>query len=123
MNKITYGRIRMRIMQVLWGKKKANAQEITRAINELEPIAHSTVQTHLRALEDKGALAHSVDDRTFVYFPLVEKEKVMKSKTMDFIEVLFSGSAESLVSYLANNKYITREEMKKAIQLFDKEEK
>ena len=123
MNNITFGRIRMRIMQVLWEKKKANAQEITRAINELEPIAHSTVQTHLRALEDKGAVAHSVDDRTFIYVPLVEKERVMKSKTMDFIEVLFSGSAESLVSYLANNKYVTREEMKKAIQLFDKEEK
>jgi len=118
-----FGRIQMRIMQVLWKKKRTNAWDITRAINEFEPIAHSTVQSHLRTLEEKGAVAHDVDNRTFIFYPLVENEKVMKSTMQDFIELIFAGSAESLVSFLAKNKYVSLDEMKKIIKLFNEKEK
>jgi len=119
MKKTVLGRIRMRIMQILWEKKRLNAQDITKAINELEPIAHSTVQSHLRALEAHDVVAHDVDDRTFIYYALIEKDGVVKSKTMEFIDLLFAGSAESLILYLANNKYISRNEIKKALKLFE----
>lgn len=115
MHKITFGRIRMRILQVLWRKNRANALEITNSINELEHVAHSTVQSHLRALEKQGAVAHDIEDRTFVFYPLIDEEKVMKSKMKDFIGLFFSGSAESLVLYLINNKYISKNEMKKVV--------
>jgi len=120
MKQIVLGRIRMRIMQVLWEKGRLNAQEITNTINEFETVAHSTVQTHLRALEAQGAVGHDSEDRTFIYFPLMERENVMKSKTREFIDLLFAGSAESLVAYLANNKYISREDVRETLKLFDK---
>ena len=42
------GRVELLIMQLLWEKECATAREITDAINEIEPIAHSTVSyTHL----------------------------------------------------------------------------
>jgi predicted transcriptional regulator len=45
------GRMQFRIMQVLWDQGRANAREITQALTEIEPVAHSTVQTLLRQLE------------------------------------------------------------------------
>jgi len=116
------GRIRMRIMQVLWERKRVVAQDITNAINRLEPIAHSTVQSHLRALETQGAVGHDVDDRTFIYYPLIEREKVMTSKTRELIDLLFAGSAESLVTYLAKNRYISTDEMKKTLEMINGED-
>lgn len=122
MKKIMFGRINMRIMQVLWDKKRANAREITEMVNEFEPVAHSTIQTYIRHLENKGAVAHDVEDRTFIYFPLIENETVMKYTIRDFVDLIFSGSAESLVSYLAKNKYITQKEVEKIFELTNKEE-
>ncbi len=58
------GRIQLLIMQVLWDKKRATAREITDAISEREEIAHSTVQTLLRGLEEKGAVDHAAEGRT-----------------------------------------------------------
>ena len=63
------GRLQFRIMQVLWDRGRTNAREITEVLNETEPVAHSTVQTLLRQLEAKGAVAHEAKDRTFVFFP------------------------------------------------------
>jgi len=123
MKELQFGRVQMRIMQVLWKKKRATAREITDALNEFEPIAHSTVQTLLRTLEDKGAIDHDVEDRTFIFYPLVNNEKVVKHATHDFIDRIFAGSADSMVSYLVKNQYISPEELKKISKLFDKEEK
>ena len=50
------GRVQLLIMQVLWEKRRATAREITQALSESEPVAHSTVQTLLRGLEDKGSV-------------------------------------------------------------------
>ena len=52
------GRMQLLIMQTLWKAGRATAREITDALNESEPVAHSTVQTLLRTLEDKGAISH-----------------------------------------------------------------
>ena len=50
------GRVQLVIMQVLWQRGRATAREITDAINQKEPIAHSTVQTLLRGLEEDHAV-------------------------------------------------------------------
>ena len=122
MSELRFGRIQLRIMQVLWKKKRATAREITEALNELEPIAHSTVQTLIRTLEHKGAIAHDIDDRTFIFYTLVKNEKVIKHAMHDFIERIFAGSTESMVSYLVKNQYLTREELEHISKLFDEEE-
>jgi hypothetical protein len=58
-------------MQALWDRGSATARDITEELNAEEPIAHSTVQTLLRQLQTKGAVTYDVEDRTFVYRPLL----------------------------------------------------
>jgi len=113
----------MRIMQVLWKKKRANAREITEALNEYEPIAHSTVQTLLRTLEKKSAIDHDIDERTFIFYPLVENEKVIKDELGNFINHIFAGSAGCMVSNLVKNQYISTEELRKISKLFEEKRK
>jgi len=113
----------MRIMQVLWKKKRASAREITEALNEFEPIAHSTVQTLLRTLEKKSAIDHDIDQRTFIFYPLVKNEKVIKDELGNFINHMFEGSAGSMVSNLVKNQYISPEELRKISKLFEDKRK
>jgi BlaI family transcriptional regulator, penicillinase repressor len=118
-----FSRLQLRIMQVLWERKHVTAREITDELSKLEPIAHSTVQTLLRRLEQRDAVAHEVDNSTFVYRPLAENKKVLKNSVQDMIDRLFNGSAQGMVSYLVSNRYVTAKELKELSEMPEKREK
>jgi BlaI family penicillinase repressor len=113
------GRVQLLIMQTLWTRGRASAREITDALNEIEPIAHSTVQTLLRALEEKGSVAHEADGRTFVFFPLVQEDKFKRSATRDLLERVFAGDVASLVAHLLKTEKVSSRELKEIRKLID----
>jgi BlaI family penicillinase repressor len=116
MSKLQFGRLQHRIMHILWARKKVSARAITDALNEDEVVAHSTVQTLLRKLEVKGAVSHEVDERTFVFFPLVEEQKAKKSATRQLIDRVFGGSIAGLMAHLLENEKISKRELEEIRQ-------
>jgi len=122
MAEMSFGKVQLRIMQILWKKGRVNAREITDELNKIAPIAHSTVQTLLRKLEQKGAVDHDIEDRTFIFYPLVEAEKVTRNGLRDFVDRMFAGSPVGLVSYLIKNEDISRDELKKISELIKNKE-
>lgn len=120
MGSMQWGHVQLQILQVLWQKKKASAREITEAINLSEPIAHSTVQTMLRVLEDKGAVAHEPQGRTFVFFPLIPEAGFKQTATQNLVESVFGGSASKLVAHLLDCEGITKKEIEEIRKLIDR---
>jgi BlaI family penicillinase repressor len=114
------GRVQWKIMQVLWQRGRANAREITEALSRTEPIAHSTVQTLLRKLEAKGAVAHDVEGRTFVFYPQVNEDKVKRGAVRDLVDRVFDSSVAELVSYLLQNERVPRQELGRIRKLIDR---
>ena len=115
------GRVQLQIMQVLWDRGRASAREITDALNETGAVAHSTVQTLLRQLEAKNAVSHERQDRTFVFFPMIEEGSVTQSATRELIDDIFDGSAAGLVAYLLENERIPKSEMRQLRKLIDEQ--
>jgi BlaI family penicillinase repressor len=113
------GRLQLRIMQVLWDSGRAGAREITEELSREGPIAHSTVQTLLRKLEAKGAVTHDVEERVFLYRPLVARDKVTKTATRDLIDRVFGGSASGLIAYLLRSERVPRAELEEIRKLID----
>jgi BlaI family penicillinase repressor len=114
------GRVQLLIMQVLWSRGRANAREITDDLNRLEPTAHSTVQTLLRGLEEKGSIGHEIEGRTFVFFPRVEEEKYKRSAVRDLVERVFGGDAGSLVAHLLKNEKVSAKELDEIRRLIER---
>ncbi len=119
MDNMKFGKVQYSIMQVLWKKERANAREITDMLNEKRPIAHSTVQTLLRKLEEKGAVDHDCDDRTFIFYPLVKAEEATRSAVQEVVDRIFDGSPKELVSYLLKNETIDEAEILKIRGMID----
>ena len=117
------GRVSLLIMQVLWDKGRATAREITGAINAAEPIAHSTVQTLLRGLEEKGSISHESEGRTFIFFPLVKEDKFKRSAARDLVERVFDGNAGTLVAHLLKNENVSRKEINEIRKLINRRTK
>lgn len=114
------GRVQLLIMQVLWDKERATAREITDAINASEQIAHSTVQTLLRGLEEKGSVSHKTAGRTFIFFPLVKEDKFKQRATTDLVERVFGGNAATLVAHLLKNESVSRKEINEIRRLINR---
>ena len=115
------GRVQLLIMQVLWDRGRATAREITDQINASEPIAHSTVQTLLRGLEEKGSVAHETEGRTFLFHALVEEDKFKQSATADLVNRVFGGNAATLVAHLLKNESVSRKELNEIRQLINRQ--
>ena len=113
------GKVQLQIMQVLWGRGEATAREITDALNLSAPIAHSTTQTLLRKLEDKGAVAHESRDRVFVFRSLSQQSDVSETAARDLLTRVFGGSVYGLVSHLLRHENVSADEMRRLRELID----
>jgi BlaI family transcriptional regulator, penicillinase repressor len=123
MGETQLGRMQFRIMQVLWDRGKANAREITEALNKSEAVAHSTVQTLLRQLEAKGAVSHEAEERTFVFFPCLKEDKVKRTAARDLLDRVFGGNVGSLVAHLLKQERLSRDELDELHRLIDQQRK
>jgi BlaI family penicillinase repressor len=123
MEAIQLGRMQLRIMQVLWDRGRASARDITEVLNRSEPVAHSTVQTLLRQLEAKGAVGHEIEDRTFIFVPHLNEDRVKSTASRDLLERVFGGSVGSLVAYLLKHETLSRAELDELRQLIDRKRK
>ena len=112
-----FGRVQLQIMKVLWQQGRPTARDVTSALQERVDIAHSTVQTLLRKLEAKKAVGHDVEERTFVFYPLMAEEQVTRTATHDLLSRVFDGSAYGLVACLVRNENLSSKELEQIRQL------
>jgi BlaI family penicillinase repressor len=113
------GKVQLEIMQVLWRRGRATAREITDDLSASKPIAHSTVQTLLRKMEAKGAVAHEIEERTFVFVPLHEENEVTAGATRDLLARLFGNSVPELVAHLLQHERIAPHEMEQIKKMIE----
>jgi BlaI family penicillinase repressor len=118
-----FGRMQLRIMDVLWSRGRANAREITDALNETLPVAHSTVQTLLRQLEAKGAVGHRAEGRTFVFYPKLKQDRAQRTAVRNLVERLFGGDVGGLVAHLLHHEKMSADELNKLRGLIDAQRK
>ncbi len=123
MKKLLFNPMQMMILGVLWERGHSTNQEIHELISERGRVPFTTVQSHLRYLEEKGAITHDIDGRTYVYRSLIDRDHVQSETLRDVIEQVFSGSAESMVHYLADNRFVSLEELEKVLDLLRRENK
>lgn len=117
------GVVQLEIMRVLWERGRATARQITESLPRRKRLAHSTVQTLLRQLEAKGAVAHEVHGRTFVYQPLTSEEEVTMGAARELVGRLFDGSAAGLMAHLLRHERLSRDELRRIQRLIQRKEK
>ncbi len=77
------------------------------------PLKDSTIRTVLRRLEEKGYLAHAVDNRTFVYRPAESPHKVAGRAVQRIVDWFCAGSVEELLVGMVDSKVISRGELER----------
>ena len=102
------------IMDRLWELGEASAEQI-RARLSGDPH-DSTVRTMLRILEDKGFVGHQRDGKSFIYRPLIQRDKVQRKTLGHVIRQFFSGSPQDLVLRLLEDEHLSPAELQELMQ-------
>lgn len=111
----------LRLMDVLWEKKRATVADVTGALPP-PPIAYNTVLTTMRILEQKGYVRHEEEGRAYVYIPVVEREEASSTAVSQLLGRFFGNSPGALALKLVENKHLDQDEITRLKALIEQYE-
>ena len=100
----------LRLMNVLWDRKRATVAEIVAALDS-PPLAYTTVMTTLGTLESKGYVAHAKAGRAFVYRPLVERSDAATTLLDTLLDRFFGNSPGVLALALLEDERLSKKDV------------
>jgi BlaI family penicillinase repressor len=108
------------VMEVLWSRPAATAEDVRSALIDRHPMKESTVRTILKRLEEKGYAGHIVDGRTNVYNGTDEPGSVAARAVRQIIDRFCGGSVEQLLVGMVANDVIKQDELQRLVQRIKK---
>ena len=105
------GELERTVLSIVWRLGKVTADQVREELEK--PLKDSTVRTVLRRLEEKGYLAHAVDDRTFVYRPAESRQRVAGRAVKSIVDWFCEGSVEALLVGMVDSKVLDRAELQR----------
>jgi predicted transcriptional regulator len=105
------GELERSILSVVWRKLEINAEQVREELGR--PLKDSTIRTVLRRLEEKGYLAHTVEDRTFVYRPAETRQRVAGRAVKRIVDWFCEGSVEALLVGMVDSKVLDQAELQR----------
>jgi predicted transcriptional regulator len=105
------------VMAVLWDRGPSTVAEVRERI--ADDLAHNTVQTVLRILEEKGHVGHTEEGRAHRFHARVKRELAGATAASRVVEKLFGGSTERLLTHLVSERSIDQQELLRLRQLLD----
>ena len=107
----------LRVMNVLWEKGAASAQQVLEHLPEKLELAYNSVLTTIRVLEKKGYLKHTKDGRAHIYEPVIAREEASRSEVRHLVSRFFGNSHELLLLNLLEAQNIDADELKRLRQM------
>lgn len=104
------------VMEVVWRRKSATAEDVRVELTERRPMKESTVRTILKRLEEKGYVSHRVDGRTNVYTGADAPQNVAASAVRQIIERFCGGSVEQLLVGMVADDVVDERELQRLAQ-------
>ncbi len=93
------------VMKIVWKYAPINTNEITEKLLATSSWSAKTIQTLIKRLVNKGALAYEKNSRVFVYTPLVKESEYISQESNSFLNRYYNGDITTMLSaYIENDK-------------------
>lgn len=110
------------VLDCLWERSPMTVMELVAALGDRLGWAKSTTITTLRRMEDKGLVRCNLEGRTKHYAPLVPREKAARRETRSFLDKVYQGSVGLMVSALAQDKALSKQEIDELYEILRRAE-
>lgn len=122
MNEIT--KTEFEVLDALWEAHPASANDIVDRLNKRKEWHEKTVKTLLGRLVKKNVIGFDKQKRSYLYFPLLERDAYVVKESESLVQRLFGGRISHLVAGFADAENLTKqdvEELKSLIANWEKD--
>ena len=113
----------LEIMQVLWSKGASTLTEIVTELDKTKKRNKNTVKTLLYRLVDKNTVnSMKSSGQGFLYTATITEKEYLKKANKSFLKKLYEGSVQKLLLNCIEDKTISKEELKKLVDMLESEE-
>lgn len=106
------------VMNTLWEKSPLTVSEIANELEGKVTWNKKTVNTLLRRLTQKQAIAYH-EGRYFRYYPVIQKSEAIKSEMSSIIGRVFDSSPKKLLLNLVENEEFSKEDIEELKSYLD----
>ncbi len=110
--------LELQIMNVLWETGPSNVQTVQERLAG-RALAYTTVQTMLNVLHRKGRVKRRLQDRAYIYQPVLSRQKAVTEAVGDILDRFFGGSADRLVLSLLETRRLTPDKLEQIQKLIE----
>ncbi len=112
------------VMEVLWQRHPASAEEVVAALAGRSEWAEPTVKTLLNRLLNKGAIRAERDGRRYLYSPVLERDTWVAQQSQSIVDRVFGGRVAPLVAHFSERGKLSPadvDELRRLIREIDDE--
>ncbi|HJP61855.1 MAG TPA: BlaI/MecI/CopY family transcriptional regulator [Mucilaginibacter sp.] len=108
-------------MQAVWQCGSGTVKDFLEVL--IEPTPYTTLASTIKNLERKGFITSEKVGNTYRYVPAIKEEEYKKKFMNGFVSDYFQNSYKDLVTFFANEKKISANDLKEIIKLIENPKK
>ncbi len=109
------------VMKIVWKHAPINTNEITDKLLQTTSWSPKTIQTLIKRLVNKGALAYEKQSRVFVYTPVVKENEYINQESKSFLKRYYNGDITAMLSAYMESDSLSEAEIDTLRSLLSKE--
>jgi BlaI family penicillinase repressor len=99
------------VMKVLWERGTSTLAEVVKELEGRLAWKPRTVQSLIRRLTDKGALAVEAIGREFRYSPAVAQDQCQHEESVSFLDRVFNGRLTPFVAGMMEREEVSKDDL------------
>ena len=107
------------VMEVLWGRHPASAEDVVAALAGRAEWAEPTVKTLLNRLLNKGAIQAAKEGRRYLYSPVLSRDAWLAEQSAGLVDRLFGGRVAPLVAHFSAQRKLSRKDIAELRKLLE----
>lgn len=108
------GELEQTVLRMVWQNRQATAEQVREQLQDQgRVLKESTVRTVLRRLEEKGYLAHTVEQRTYLYRAAEDGRSVAGRAVQRIVDRFCGGSVEALLVGMVSADVLSEDELQR----------
>jgi BlaI family penicillinase repressor len=111
------------LLEILWGRERATAREVTEALAKKRGWAVSTVKTLLDRMVQKELVSARQVGNVWEYTPAVRAVDARRSAWAELVGKAFGGAVAPALHFLARDAKLSKKELAELRTLLDTKEK
>lgn len=112
----------LEVMKILWACGSATSAQIIEQLLDKTDWKPKTIQTLITRLTAKEAIrAEKTGSKAFVYAPLVGEEEYKAYANQSFLQKLYNGSVNLMLTSFIKEKKLSREELEELKKMLEEE--